>query len=77
VTAVIEAARAAKNIAPRHFTEREIIDRLLKAMVDEGTALLAEAVAARPGDIDLVMINGYGFPAHKGGPMFAAGKVHP
>lgn len=76
VTAVIEAARAAKNIAPRDFTEREIIDRLLKAMVDEATALLAEAVAARPGDIDLVMINGYGFPAHKGGPMFAAGKVH-
>lgn len=76
VTAVIEAARAAKNIAPRAVTEREIIDRLLKAMVDEGTALLAEAVAARPGDIDLVMINGYGFPAHKGGPMFAAGKVH-
>jgi 3-hydroxyacyl-CoA dehydrogenase len=72
VTAVIEEARAVKNIVPRAFTEEEIINRLLKAMVDEGAALLAEGIAARPGDIDLVMINGYGFPAHKGGPMFAA-----
>ncbi|MCQ4632974.1 enoyl-CoA hydratase/isomerase family protein [Shinella sp. CPCC 100929] len=72
VTAAIEAARAAKNIAPRAFTAQEIMERLLKAMVDEGTVLLAEGIAARPGDIDLVMINGYGFPAHKGGPMFAA-----
>lgn len=72
VTAVIDAARAAKNIVPRAFAAEEIVDRLLKAMVDEGKALLVEGIAARPGDIDLVMINGYGFPAHKGGPMFAA-----
>lgn len=72
VTAVIEAARAVKNITPRDFTADEIVSRLLKAMADEGTALLAEGIAARPSDIDLVMINGYGFPAHKGGPMFTA-----
>jgi 3-hydroxyacyl-CoA dehydrogenase len=48
--------------------------RLLKAMADEGERLLAAEIAARPGDIDLVMINGYGFPAHRGGPMFAAGR---
>ncbi len=72
VTALIEAARAARNITPRSFTAEEIMSRLLQAMVEEGTALLAEGIAARPGDIDLVMINGYGFPAHKGGPMFAA-----
>ncbi|MBM3093989.1 3-hydroxyacyl-CoA dehydrogenase [Ensifer sp. T173] len=72
VTAMIKAARAAKNITPRAITAEEIMGRLLKAMVDEGTALLAEGIAARPGDIDLVMINGYGFPAHKGGPMFTA-----
>ncbi|MGQ3213544.1 3-hydroxyacyl-CoA dehydrogenase NAD-binding domain-containing protein [Shinella sp.] len=74
VTAVIEAARAEKNIVPRAFTAMEIMNRLLTAMVDEGKALLSEGIAARPGDIDLVMINGYGFPAHKGGPMFAAQK---
>lgn len=72
VTAVIEAARAAKNISPRTFTPTEIMSRLLKAMSDEGTALLADGIAARPGDIDVVMINGYGFPPHKGGPMFTA-----
>ncbi len=75
VTALIEAARAAKGIAPRSFSADEIVTRLLKAMADEGRALLAEGVAARASDIDLVMINGYGFPAHKGGPMFAAGIV--
>lgn len=74
VTAVIEAARAAKGITPRAFAADEIMRRLLSAMDNEGRALLAEGIAARPGDIDLVMINGYGFPAHKGGPMFAAGQ---
>ena len=43
-------------------------------MAAEGGALLAEGIAQRASDIDLVMINGYGFPAHKGGPMFAAGR---
>jgi 3-hydroxyacyl-CoA dehydrogenase len=73
VTAIIEACRAAKNIVPTDFTGKEILSRLLKAMADEGRALLAEGIAARGSDIDLVMINGYGFPAHKGGPMFVAG----
>ncbi|WP_448956375.1 3-hydroxyacyl-CoA dehydrogenase NAD-binding domain-containing protein [Labrys neptuniae] len=71
-TALIEAARAEKSILPRNFTPGEIVARLLEAMADEGKALLIEGIAARAGDIDLVMINGYGFPAHKGGPMFQA-----
>ncbi len=74
VTAVIEAARTEKGIVSRSFTPDEIVSRLLKAMVDEGDALLSEGIAARASDIDLVMINGYGFPASKGGPMFAAGR---
>lgn len=74
VTAMIEAARTEKAIVPKSFTPEEIVSRLLKAMVDEGEALLLEGVAARASDIDLVMINGYGFPASKGGPMFAAGR---
>lgn len=72
VTALIASARAAKIIVPRSFTADEIVARLLKAMADEGAALLGEGIAARSSDIDLVMINGYGFPAHKGGPMFVA-----
>lgn len=74
VTAMIEAARAEKNIAPKRFTADEIVGRLLKAMADEGETLLSGGIAARASDIDLVMINGYGFPANKGGPMFAAGR---
>ncbi|MGE6786279.1 3-hydroxyacyl-CoA dehydrogenase NAD-binding domain-containing protein [Ensifer adhaerens] len=72
VTALIEAARAEKGITPRSFTAGEIMSRLLSAMRDEGKALLAQRIVARASDIDLVMINGYGFPAHKGGPMFTA-----
>jgi 3-hydroxyacyl-CoA dehydrogenase len=74
VTAMIEAARAEKGIVPKSFTADEIVSRLLKAMVDEADTLLSEGIAARASDIDLVMINGYGFPASKGGPMFAAGR---
>jgi 3-hydroxyacyl-CoA dehydrogenase len=70
VTALIEAARAEKGIAARALSAEEITDRLLAAMRREGNKLLAEGIAARPGDIDLAMINGYGFPAHRGGPMF-------
>ncbi|WP_313197720.1 3-hydroxyacyl-CoA dehydrogenase NAD-binding domain-containing protein [Rhizobium sp.] len=71
VTAIIETERAKKHITPRSFSKDEISQRMLQAMATEGEALLAEGIAARPGDIDLVMVNGYGFPAHKGGPMFA------
>lgn len=77
VTAVIAAARVAKSIVPRHFNTAEIVNRLLAAMAAEGDRLLDERIAARPGDIDLVLINGYGFPAHKGGPMFMKADVKP
>ncbi|MAM11512.1 MAG: 3-hydroxyacyl-CoA dehydrogenase [Rhizobiaceae bacterium] len=51
----------------------EVAARLVGAMADEGRAILAEGIAERPADIDLVEIHGYGFPRHKGGPMFAEG----
>jgi 3-hydroxyacyl-CoA dehydrogenase len=73
VTALIEAARRAKGIVARRVASGEIVERLLAAMAAEGKALLEEGIAQRPSDIDLVLINGYGFPAHRGGPMFAAG----
>jgi 3-hydroxyacyl-CoA dehydrogenase len=73
VTGIIEAARTKKGITPRSFSQSEILERLLTAMAAEGQRLLAEGIAARASDIDLVMINGYGFPSHKGGPMFTAG----
>jgi 3-hydroxyacyl-CoA dehydrogenase len=72
VTALIEQRRAAKGLIARDISDDEITHRLLAAMAAEGAALISEGIAARASDIDLVMINGYGFPAHKGGPMFAA-----
>jgi 3-hydroxyacyl-CoA dehydrogenase len=72
VTALIEQRRAAKGLAARSISDEEIRQRLLGAIAAEGAVLLSEGIAARASDIDLVMINGYGFPAHKGGPMFAA-----
>ena len=50
----------------------EIVARLLAAMAGEGRKLLDEKIAVRASDIDLVLVNGYGFPAHKGGPMYLA-----
>ncbi|MCB1447299.1 MAG: enoyl-CoA hydratase/isomerase family protein [Rhizobiaceae bacterium] len=72
VTATIAAARAARGIAPRRFGSDEIVARLLAAMAGEGRKLLDEKIAVRASDIDLVLVNGYGFPAHKGGPMYLA-----
>lgn len=73
VQALIDSVRTEQGITPRSFTPEEIVKTLLDAMATEGRALLAEGIAFRASDVDLVLINGYGFPAHKGGPMFAAG----
>jgi 3-hydroxyacyl-CoA dehydrogenase len=67
-----EEARKA-GIAPRELSDDEIRDRLLTALVDRGKHLLEEGIALRPGDIDIVYVYGYGFPPHRGGPMWYAG----
>lgn len=72
VTDLIAAARREKNITPQSFTKEQIQERLLQAMQTQGNLLLETGIAASASDIDLVMINGYGFPSHKGGPMFAS-----
>ena len=50
----------------------EIVARILSAMINEGARLLDEGIAARASDIDVIWVYGYGFPAHRGGPMFYA-----
>ena len=76
VTDLIAAAQREKNITPQSFTKEQIQERLLQAMQTQGNLLLETGVAASASDIDLVMINGYGFPSHKGGPMFACQSVN-
>ena len=72
VEAIILEEAAASGVTRRSFTAKEIIDRILGVMVLEGEAIVAEGVAQSSEAIDVVMINGYGFPRYKGGPMFAA-----
>ncbi|PWR22805.1 3-hydroxyacyl-CoA dehydrogenase NAD-binding domain-containing protein [Zavarzinia aquatilis] len=68
--ALIAAYRAAQGIAPRAVDETEIVERCMFMMVNEGARILEEGIAARASDIDVVWLNGYGFPAFRGGPMF-------
>jgi 3-hydroxyacyl-CoA dehydrogenase len=68
-----EAAKA--GVAKRDVGDAEIRDRLVFALVNRGAYLLDEGVALRPGDIDIVYIYGYGFPPHRGGPMWYADEV--
>lgn len=77
VAKLLEAERAVKGITPRKFSEEEIARNLVDVMGKEGAKVLAEGVALRASDIDLVFVNGYGFPATKGGPMYATGRTTP
>jgi 3-hydroxyacyl-CoA dehydrogenase len=63
------------GIERRTISDEEIIERCLYAMINEGAKILQEGVAARPVDIDMVWIHGYGFPVYRGGPMFYADQV--
>ena len=63
------------GITRRNITDQEIIERAIYSMINEGAKILEEGIAARPLDIDVVWLNGYGFPAYLGGPMFYADTV--
>lgn len=75
VEALIQRISAEQGVTRRAFSQEEILARLLDPMVNEGARILEEGVAARPGDIDIVWINGYNWPAWRGGPMFWADSV--
>ncbi|PTX55440.1 3-hydroxyacyl-CoA dehydrogenase [Litoreibacter ponti] len=77
VLKLIAAHRAENGITEQSFTEAEIRDTLLLTMVNAGAQLLTEGVAARPGDVDTVMIHGFGYPRSRGGPMFEADTTTP
>jgi len=72
VNALIEAAAREAGIERREIDAREIVDRCVFALVNEGARILAQGVALRASDIDVVYATGYGFPAWRGGPMFYA-----
>jgi 3-hydroxyacyl-CoA dehydrogenase len=69
---LIEDKAREAGIDRRTISAEEIAERTMYPMVNEGARILEESIAARPSDIDIVWINGYGFPVGKGGPMFWA-----
>ena len=75
VQALIEREAAALGVEQREIDTDEIVDRLIFALVNEGLNILDEGIAQRPGDIDVVYVYGYGFPAWRGGPMHYADAV--
>jgi 3-hydroxyacyl-CoA dehydrogenase len=75
VTLLIEQMASSAGIARRPFSDEEIIERTIYALINEGARVLEEGVALRAADIDVIYVNGYGFPAYRGGPMFYADRV--
>lgn len=73
--ALIEQVARQAGIERGTVQAEEIVDRCLFALVNEGARLLGEGIALRAVDIDIVYLNGYGFPAWRGGPMFYADTV--
>ena len=66
---------AEAGIPQRQISKEEIVDRLIYALVNEGARILEEGFALRAVDIDIIYLNGYGFPSYRGGPMWYADTI--
>lgn len=75
VADMLEKFRVDAGITPRKIADDEIVHRLVWALVNEGARILEEGIASKASDIDMVYLTGYGFPAHRGGPMCYADTV--
>jgi len=63
------------TFGPRRVTREEILEECIFPMINEGACILEEGMAQRASDIDVVWLNGYGWPQDKGGPMFLGDRV--
>ncbi len=72
---IIAQARKQAGFTPRQISADEIVERIIYALVNEGARILEEGLALRAVDIDIIYLNGYGFPAYRGGPMWYADTV--
>jgi len=75
VTALIEQSTHAAGLARRTISDTEILDRTIYALINEGARVLEDGIARRAVDIDVIYLTGYGFPRHRGGPMFYADTI--
>jgi len=67
---IIKDFVARSGVNPRQISDEEILERTIYPMINEGAKILEEGKAIRASDIDIVWINGYGWPVYRGGPMF-------
>lgn len=72
VAGFMATARMQSGIEQREIADEEIVQRCILALFDEGSLIVNEGIAARAADIDVVFVNGYGFPRYRGGPMYYA-----
>jgi 3-hydroxyacyl-CoA dehydrogenase len=75
VTVLIGKFREQQGVTPRPVSDEEIVERCVYALVNEGARILADDIAQRSSDVDIVYLNGYGFPPWRGGPMFYADQI--
>jgi 3-hydroxyacyl-CoA dehydrogenase len=75
VEQMIEEFAIAQGHEQREVSDQEVLERCLYSMVNEGAKILEEGIAIRGSDIDVVWVNGYGWPVYRGGPMFWADSV--
>jgi 3-hydroxyacyl-CoA dehydrogenase len=75
VTELLRAWTSQAGVLQRQISDEEILDRCLYTLVNEGARILEEGYALRAGDIDIIYLNGYGFPNYRGGPMWYADTV--
>ena len=72
---MIRAEAKRLGIEQREISEQEIVERCIYGLVVEGARILEDGIATRASDIDVIWINGYGFPRHRGGPMHYADSI--
>jgi 3-hydroxyacyl-CoA dehydrogenase len=72
---IVKDFMARQGGTPRQISAQEILERCTYPMINEGAKILEEKIAIRPSDIDIVWINGYGWPVYRGGPMFYGDTV--
>jgi 3-hydroxyacyl-CoA dehydrogenase len=75
VEGIIRDFAKSKGIEQREISDPEILERCIYPMINEGAKILEESKAQRASDIDIVWINGYGWPVYRGGPMFYADTI--
>jgi len=75
VEALIIEFSKKKGIKRREISDQEIVERCIYSMINEGAKILDEGIALRASDIDVIWVNGYGWPLYLGGPMYWADTV--